>query len=118
MTNEMRMNKTVNKDMSDQMILSSLLMVSVISDVGRGESPAQDTRLRQQGRPGGDATAVQSMDYTLGRVNHSSSPGNYEIRQSIMSIWATFLQNSFSYLRSNHVCADCFVECSFSSGLR
>ena len=67
-------------------------MALVILDAGRGESPAQDSRLREQGRPGGYATALQPMDYTLGRVNYSSSPGQYEIRQGTLAI------STYSYI--------------------
>ena len=56
-------------------ILFSFFMALVILKAGRGESPTQDTRLREQGRSGGYATALQPMDYTLGRVNYSPSPG-------------------------------------------
>ena len=42
---------------------------------GRGESPAQDTGLREQGRIGVDATALQPVDHAPGRINYSPSPG-------------------------------------------
>ena len=60
--------------------LIRILMAFVALKVGCGKGQAQDTRLREQGRHGGHATALQPMDHPLGRVDYSPSPGSCEIR--------------------------------------